>query len=388
MGGRAAHIKPFYQGRRVLVTGDTGFKGSWLAFWLDHLGAEVHGLALEPDTDPSNFEILGLRERIRHGTVDIRDRAALSRAVGSVAPEVVFHLAAQAIVRVSYDDPVETLRANVMGTAHLLQAIRDAGYSAERPCTVVCITSDKCYENRETYHAYRETDPMGGHDPYSMSKGAAELVISSWRRSFFQPSEWPRHGVSLASARAGNVIGGGDWAPDRIVADSVRALAAARPVGVRNPGSIRPWQHVLEPLSGYLHLGAELALAGGRRPDLASAYNFGPGRDAERTVRELVDLLIRHWGAGSWEPVHPERFSGLHEAVYLKLATDKAWHLLGWKPSWEFEPAVRETVRWYRRAYSGRFDPAEMRDLTVEQIEHYTSAAAAQGLRWAVEPGG
>jgi len=384
----SASIRNFYKGRRVLVTGDTGFKGSWLAFWLDHLGAEVHGLALEPDTDPSNFEILGLRERVRHGTVDIRDREALGRVVRSIAPEVVFHLAAQAIVSVSYQDPIETLRTNVLGTAHLLQAVREAGYSAERPCAVVCITSDKCYENRETYDAYRETDPMGGHDPYSMSKGAAELVISSWRRSFFPPPEWARHGVSLASARAGNVIGGGDWAPDRIVVDSVRALAAGRPVGVRNPGSIRPWQHVLEPLSGYLQLGAELALSAGKRADLTSPYNFGPGRGAERTVRELVDLLIRHWGAGSWEAVQPERFTGLHEAVYLKLATDKAWHQLGWKPSWEFEPAVKETVTWYRQAYSGGFDTAEMRKLTAEQIERYTSAAAAQGLRWAGGPRG
>ncbi len=376
-------IKSFYKGRRVLVTGDTGFKGSWLAFWLDLLGAEVHGLALEPDTDPSNFEVLGLRERIRHRTVDIRDGAALSGTVRSIAPELVFHLAAQAIVRVSYDEPVETLNTNVIGTAHLLQAVREAGYSSKRPCAVVCITSDKCYENRETYDAYRETDPMGGHDPYSMSKGAAELVISSWRRSFFPPSKWADHGVSLASARAGNVIGGGDWAPDRIVVDSVRALAAGHPVGVRNPGSIRPWQHVLEPLSGYLQLGAELALAAGRRVELVSPFNFGPGRDAERTVGELADLVIRHWGSGSWEHVQPERFAGKHEAVYLKLATDKAWHQLRWKPSWEFEPAVRETVHWYRQAYSGGFNTAEMRKLTAEQIERYTGAAAGLGLRWA-----
>jgi CDP-glucose 4,6-dehydratase len=378
-------IKQFYKGRRILVTGDTGFKGSWLAFWLDRLGAEVHGLALEPDTDPSNFEILGLRERLRHRTVDIRDFAALRDAVRSIEPEVVFHLAAQAIVRVSYEEPLDTLRANVMGTAHLLQAVRESGYSAARPCTVVCITSDKCYENRETYQAYREIDPMGGHDPYSMSKGAAELVISSWRRSFFPPSAWADHGVLVASARAGNVMGGGDWAPDRIVVDSVRALTAGRPVAVRNPGSIRPWQHVLEPLSGYLQLGAELAMAAGKRPEFASAYNFGPGRDAERPVRELVDLLVRHWGKGSWESSQPERFSRLHEAVYLKLATDKAWHHLGWKPSWDFERSVRETVKWYRRAYSEGFGSGPMRKLTGEQIESYTGAAADLGLRWAGE---
>jgi CDP-glucose 4,6-dehydratase len=373
----------FFRGRKVLVTGDTGFKGSWLALWLKHLGAEVSGLALPPETDPSNFEILRLDREIEHHDVDLRDLDAVRKAVNKVKPEVIFHLAAQAIVRVSYESPIETLDTNFMGTAHLLQAVREAGYSSERPCAVVCITSDKCYENRETYQAYREEDPMGGYDVYSMSKGTAELLISSWRRSFFNSSEWQDHGVSLASVRAGNVIGGGDWAPDRIVVDSVRALADGKPVGVRNPSSIRPWQHVMEPLSGYLQLGAMIGAAAGGRSDLLSAYNFGPGRDSERTVRELVEAIVEHWGSGRWECTSKESFSGVHEAVYLKLATDKAWHLLRWKPAWDFDISVRETVEWYRRAYEGGFDSAEMEKMTLDQIQSYTAAAAGQGLQWA-----
>ena len=248
---------------------------------------------------------------------------------------------------------------------------------------MVCITSDKCYENRETHDAYRESDPVGGHDPYSMSKGAAELVIASWRRSFFPADRWADHGVSVASARAGNVIGGGDWAPDRIVVDAVGALSSGVPIGVRNPAAIRPWQHVLEPLSGYLRLAEELGESGGQRPEIRSAFNFGPGRDAERNVRELVERLIQSWGAGSWEPVDKERFAGLHEANYLKLATDKAWHLLRWKPTWKFETAVSETVAWYRRAHASDYNTDEMRRFTRTQIESYTAAASRLALGWA-----
>lgn len=373
----------YYRGRRVLVTGQTGFKGSWLAFWLARLGAEVHGIALEPDTEPSNFEVLRLDREIAHRILDIRDLDALRGAVREIRPEVVLHLAAQAIVRVSYEQPVETLDSNVMGTAHLLESLRTGGYSAQRPCTVVCVTSDKCYENRETLEAYRESDPMGGHDPYSMSKGAAELVIASWRRSFFAPHDWAAHGVSVASARAGNVIGGGDWAPDRIVVDSARALADGRPVGVRNPHAIRPWQHVLEPLSGYLQLAAEAGRARGGAPALLSAYNFGPGSDSERTVEDLVQAILQHWGGGAWQNTSKERFEGLHEATYLKLATEKAWNDLGWKPAWDFVASVRETVSWYRDAYACRLDTDTVRELTAAQIDRYVDAAAGSGLSWA-----
>jgi CDP-glucose 4,6-dehydratase len=383
MSNEAMPFDDFFRGRRVLVTGDTGFKGSWLAMWLKHLGAEVSGLALPPDTDPSNYRILRLDQEIEHHDVDLRELDAVRKTVAALRPEIVFHLAAQAIVRVSYEQPIETLAANFMGTAHLLQAVREAGYSSERPCVVVCITSDKCYANRETYRAYRESDPMGGYDVYSMSKGTAELLISSWRQSFFNPAAWRDHGISLASVRAGNVIGGGDWAPDRVVVDSIRALAAGEPIGVRNPSSIRPWQHVMEPLSGYLRLGAALGLAAGGRADLMSAYNFGPGRDSERTVKELVEAVVEHWGSGGWESTSKESFSGVHEAVYLKLATDKAWHLLRWKPAWGFDISVKGTVEWYRRAYEGGFDRTEMTRLTLGQIDSYTAAAAGQGLRWA-----
>jgi CDP-glucose 4,6-dehydratase len=371
----------FFRNKKVLVTGDTGFKGSWLCFWLKQLGAEVYGVALEPNTDPSNFRILQLNTDIEHHTMDIRNPDAVNQIVEQIKPEVVFHLAAQALVRLSYEVPLETLETNFMGTAYLLDAVGKVGYSAHNPCTVVVITSDKCYENRETYYAYREEDPMGGHDIYSMSKGVAELLVASWRRSFFNPSSWPDHGVSLASVRAGNVIGGGDWAQDRIVVDSIKALVRSEPIEVRNPRSVRPWQHVLEPLSGYLQLAAEMSEAQGQRPKLMSAYNFGPGRDSECTVKELVELAVKHWGRGSWK--HTAQDDAVHEATYLKLSTDKAWHRLRWRPTWGFETCVKHTVEWYKQAYDSDFDTRKMRDLTTEQIAKYTADAAEHGLRWA-----
>ncbi len=370
----------FFRNKKILVTGDTGFKGSWLCFWLKQLGAEVYGLALEPNTIPSNFQILCLDEDIEHYTVDIRDVDSTKEIVKKIKPNIVFHLAAQALVRLSYKLPLETLETNFMGTAYLLQSIREVGYSANNPCSVVIITSDKCYENMETFYAYREGDALGGHDIYGMSKGAAELLISSWRRCFFPPLNWSVHGISLVSARAGNVIGGGDWAENRIVADCLRALAQNKEIRVRNPQSIRPWQHVLEPLSGYLQLAAEAANARGKRPELMSAYNFGPGRSSERTVEELVELVIKCWGSGSWK--HTKESEAAHEAVYLKLSTDKAWHLLGWRTVWDFETSVRHTINWYKQAYTYNFETKRMRKLTAAQIEKYTVDAAKQGLHW------
>jgi CDP-glucose 4,6-dehydratase len=363
-------MREAYRGKRVFLTGHTGFKGGWLALWLSELGAEVTGFSLPPDTDPSFFALAGVGEHCRHLEGDIRRPDALARALSEARPDYVFHLAAQALVRRSYDKPIETLETNVMGTAHLLEAIRQEHLR----CAVVIVTSDKCYENREWVYGYREHEPMGGHDVYSMSKGATELVVSSFRRSFFPPAELARHGVALATARAGNVIGGGDWAPDRLVPDIARALAAKRPVPVRNPGSVRPWQHVLEPLGGYLLLGARLAGIGAdRRETFCDAWNFGPLPDATVTVRHLVERMIHHWGQGSWEdrsdPAAP------HEAGLLSLSIEKAQRVLGWKPRWSFDEAIRHTARWYQEAPRAA-SPREVRAMTQAQLEAYRLAGA------------
>ena len=358
-----------YRGRRVFLTGHTGFKGSWLAEWLLGLGAEVTGYALPPPTQPALFEQLGLAGRLKHIEADIRDLARLTAAVKEAQPDFVFHLAAQPLVRLSYREPVETYATNVMGTVHVLEAVRQLG----RRCTVVAVTTDKCYENKEWLHSYREEDPLGGYDPYSSSKGAAEIVISAYRRSYFST---PDSLVRVASARAGNVIGGGDWALDRIVPDCIRALQQGQAVPVRNKVATRPWQHVLEPLGGYLWLGAQLAAAGKPAP-LASAFNFGPELASNRTVAELVQEILKHW-PGQWEDRSDPH--AVHEATLLNLATDKAFHLLAWKPVWGFETTLRHTATWYRQAITA---PAGIRELTTGQIAAYSTEARTLGLRWA-----
>ena len=309
-----------YRGQRVWLTGDTGFKGSWLAFWLRRLGAEVLGTALEPETAEGPFVRAALPQLIRHETADVRDAERMAALARDFAPQVVFHLAAQALVRRSYADPVETFDVNVRGAAHVLDAVRRAG----RPCAVVVVTSDKCYENREEDYAYREDDPMGGHDPYSASKGCEELVAASFRSAFFAPGGE----IQLATARAGNVIGPGDWAADRIVPDAVRAIRAGRKLSVRHPRAVRPWQHVLEPLGGYLRLGQALLEQGAA---VAEGWNFGPDPASARTVGNLADRFCRAWGPGAaWEaepnPAHP------HEAHLLQLSIDKAAARLDWRP--------------------------------------------------------
>ncbi len=360
-----------YRGKRVLITGHTGFKGSWLAEWLLSLGAEVTGYALPPNTEPALFDQLGLAARLQHIEADVRDLARLRQAVEAARPDFVFHLAAQPLVRLSYREPVETYATNVMGTVNVLEAVRLAG----RPCVVVAITTDKCYENKEWVHSYREEDPMGGHDPYSSSKGAAELVISAYRRSYFSA---PNSLVRVASARAGNVIGGGDWALDRIVPDCIRALQKGEAIPVRNKIATRPWQHVLEPLSGYLWLGACLA---NPQPSLfnsqlASGFNFGPALSSNRTVADLVQEILKHW-PGRWDDKSDPK--AVHEAKLLNLATDKAYHFLNWSPVWSFSETIARTANWYLRADSAAND---IRQLTTGQIQAYTQAAQALGLRW------
>lgn len=367
-------MKPFggvFQGAPVLVTGHTGFKGAWLTRWLTHLGADVTGLALPADQKQGPFVKGHLAETVRHIEGDIRDEGLVRRVVKTARPKVVFHLAAQALVRRSYDIPVETTATNVLGTVHVLEAIRVAG----RPCAVVVVTSDKCYENREWDYSYRENDPMGGHDVYSASKGCAEIMVSSYRRSFFGAES----DIFLASARAGNVIGPGDWSKDRILADAVRSLMADTFIPVRNPQATRPWQHVLEPLSGYLWLGAKLLGKNARH--YAEAWNFGPRAEAARPVGDLVDRVVSAWGSGSW------RFTGrpgqLHEAHYLSLNIDKTVSRLPWGPVWDFDTTVRHTVEGYRALLEAGKRADSVRAVLDAEIAAYGDAAEASGQRWA-----
>jgi len=345
-----------YKGKKVLVTGDTGFKGSWLAFWLQSMGAEVSGYALPPEYEQGPFVGGNLKELIRHTDGDVRDYGRFACAVSEASPDVIFHLAAQPLVVESYNTPQETMDTNIMGTVNLLEAVRRAG----RSCAVVVVTSDKCYENRETARGYAETDPMGGHDVYSASKGCAELVVSAYRRSFFMKSE-----IRVATARAGNVIGPGDWAAHRIVPDCIRSLAAGKPIRVRNPQSVRPWQHVLEPLSGYLLLGSLLL-----KDDVcADAWNFGPEAAAARTVGDLVDRVIACWGSGARE--FPEIKNAVHEAGLLTLNIDKAEKILGWHPVWNFDQTVSHTVDGYQDILKCTGDPAAIRAMMAREIAAY-----------------
>ena len=358
-------MKSVLAGRSVFVTGHTGFKGSWLAIWLHRLGAKVTGYSLSPPTEPNNFTVSRVCDLLAcHHEADIRDADRLGRAVREAAPDVVFHLAAQSLVRPSYAAPRETFEVNVIGTAAVLDAVRALG----KPCAVVVVSSDKCYENREQVWGYREIDPLGGADPYSASKGAAEFLVASYRRSFFPPSAIAGHRVQLATARAGNVIGGGDWAQDRLVVDAVRSLVAGQPVPVRSPRSVRPWQHVLEPLGGYLTLAAKMLQSAD--PAWCEAWNFGPLPGPAIPVSRLVDMLLTAWEGGSWldasDPTAP------HEAGVLRLNIDKSLACLGWRPVWGLAEAVERTARWYRRYYQAR--ETCMLDACLEDICDYEQA--------------
>ncbi len=360
-----------FAGKRILVTGHTGFKGSWLCEWLLGLGAEVHGIALDPQDDQPLFDQLKLSPRLTSDhRIDLRDRAAIREAIQAIRPDFIFHLAAQPLVRLSYDIPVDTFAVNALGTAHLLDALREF----TEPCVVICVTTDKCYENKEWLYGYREVDAMGGYDPYSASKGCAELVIASYRRSFFGSE----HSVTVASARAGNVIGGGDWALDRIVPDCFRALERGEPIQVRNKTATRPWQHVLEPLSGYLNLALTLA-AGPElelRHPLTAGMNFGPTLASNRTVAQLVEALLQH-APGSWEDQSDPM--ARHEASKLNLAIDKAFHLLGWQPVWNFSDTISHTASWYTDQAKGQ----NASQLCQIQIAEYTAAARVAEVPWA-----
>jgi CDP-glucose 4,6-dehydratase len=358
-----------YRGRRVLVTGHTGFKGSWLTAWLLNLGATVVGVSRDIPTKPAMFEELALAGRIKDVQADVRDLAAMRELIASEAPDFVFHLAAQAIVSTSYSDPVDTISTNVIGTMNILEALRNV----EHPCTAIIITSDKCYDNVEWVWGYRETDPLGGNDVYSGSKGAAELIIKSYCHSFFQKG----HPVRIAVGRAGNVIGGGDWAKDRIVADCMRAWNEGRVVEIRSPRATRPWQHVLEPLSGYLTLGQALAHTPGLHGE---AFNFGPRAEQNRTVVQLLEDLGRHWGFPSVDRAYSITADiPFHEAGLLKLNCDKALFHLKWEPTLEYAETVKLVGDWYGGFYRDR---ADMYALTESQIAAYVQRAGERSRIW------
>ena len=348
----------FWTGKAVLLTGHTGFKGSWLSLWLQSLGANVVGYALPPPTVPSLFAAANVADGMTSLEGDVRDFSVLAKVFEKYRPEIVFHMAAQSLVRHSYANPIETYSTNVMGTVHLLEAARLAGSVR----AIVNVTSDKCYENHEWVWGYRENEAMGGHDPYSNSKGCAELVTAAYRNSYFNPNNFADHRVALASARAGNVIGGGDWAADRLIPDIMRAIVQGKPVQIRNPHAIRPWQHVLEPLSGYLMLAKKLCEDGAA---YSEAWNFGPNDEDTKPVSWIVDRLTKAWGEGAgWvldNGDHP------HEAYYLKLDCTKVKSRLDWRPRWHLEDALRAIVDWHHAHQAGK----DMREATLRQIAAY-----------------
>lgn len=365
-----------YKNKRVFITGHTGFKGSWLSEWLLMLGAEVTGYSIRVNEEPDHFRALDLERRMTHIIGDVRDAPALEKAMRAAQPDYVFHLAAQPLVRLSYREPVETMTTNIIGTMQVLDVLR----RMESNAACVIVTSDKCYENREVLHGYHEDDAMGGHDPYSASKGAVEIVAHSFRRSFFNKPD--TGGVAMATARAGNVIGGGDWSEDRIVPDCVRSLLRNEPIKVRNPAATRPWQHVLEPLSGYLWLGALLS---GKiklprvttRAAVSTAFNFGPCAEANRSVKELVTEILKQW-PGEWQDT--SEAGAVHEAGLLGLSIDKAYHMLQWQPVWNFKRNVQATASWYHRvAQKGQ----NVTEQTRADITDYMNDAKAASVTWA-----
>jgi CDP-glucose 4,6-dehydratase len=363
-------FREFYKGKKVLVTGHTGFKGSWLSIWLNELGAHVLGYSLEPPTEPNNFNASHIQDRVEHVIGDVRNYGQLFEVFTAYKPEIVFHLAAQPLVRYSYEIPRETLETNIQGSVNLLESVR----LTPSVTTVVMITSDKCYENREQVWGYKENDPMGGDDPYSASKGAIELVIRSYIRSFFSH----REGFGAVSVRAGNVIGGGDWAKDRIVVDCIKSLSKNEKIIVRNPMAIRPWQHVLEPLGGYLWLGARLNEDPTR---FSGGWNFGPSDSSAKCVSDLVKALIAEWKSGEWIDLSDKNDTRLHEAGWLRLSCDKVHSILPWSASLSFEENIAMTVKWYKYYYE--HNQSNLYQFCVHQIREYTKLAEVRGQMWA-----
>ena len=348
----------FYKGKRILITGHTGFKGSWLSVWLHELGAEVIGVAKDPITQKDNYVLSGVGEKIKADLrADIRDGQRMKEIFQEYKPEIVFHLAAQPLVRLCYEIPVETYETNVLGTINILEAIR----MTDSVKVGIMITTDKCYENKEQVWGYRENEPMGGYDPYSSSKGAAEIAINSWRRSFFNPEQYEIHGKSIASVRAGNVIGGGDWALDRIIPDCIRALEANKPIEIRSPKAIRPWQHVLEPLSGYMLLAQKMW---DEPVKYCEGWNFGPHLESIIPVWNVASMVIENYGKGELKDLSDP--NALHEAKLLILDISKARFQLGWEPKMNIEQCVALTVNWYKSYSRGK-----VYNLCVEQIEKY-----------------
>ncbi|MGM0407844.1 MAG: CDP-glucose 4,6-dehydratase [Bacteroidota bacterium] len=349
-----------YKNKKVLITGNTGFKGSWMTMVLLRLKAQVTGYALEPSTNPSIYHQLGLKNKVKQYLNDIRSLKDIQRCIEETKPDIIFHLAAQPLVHESYKNPVDTMTINTLGTVNLLQAVNKSGISTN----VICITSDKCYENQEWLFGYREDDKLGGYDPYSASKAAAEIMIKSFRNSYFKTENYDKHGVKLASVRAGNVIGGGDWSADRIVPDCIKNLERNEAIFVRKPLATRPWQHVLEPVGGYILLGARMF---NEKPDVnnfSCAFNFGPLISSNQTVKMLVEGIIKNWGSGEW--THDAKVFA-HEASLLNLSIDKAYHLLDWYPTWDFKTTVRNTVEWYKH----RFEKGDMVKFTEKQVDEY-----------------
>ncbi|NQU51269.1 MAG: CDP-glucose 4,6-dehydratase [Bacteroidetes bacterium] len=347
-----------YKNRRVLITGHTGFKGSWLCLLLHKLGADVYGYALEPPTKPNLFEEAKIDDIITSYIGDIRDLEKLQNVFKKVQPEIVIHMAAQALVRESYKNPVETYAVNVMGTVNLLEAIRQTSSVK----AVVNVTTDKCYDNKEWHWGYRENEPMGGYDPYSNSKGCSELVTSAYRNSYFNPKEYQKHGVAIASARAGNVIGGGDWANDRLIPDFIRSIAKGEKLQIRSPYAIRPWEHVLEPLNGYLLLGAKLLSEG---VHFAEAWNFGPNENDAKNVEWITGTICRLWGEGASFEI--DKDPQPHEANYLKLDCSKAKAELDWYPRWDISTTLKSIVDWNKAFIKGE----NIRKFTIQQINQY-----------------